>query len=97
MGSHEVGRGYLPPKMPTQGELCWLPINIAVSNDLHQAPVCYYTELKDFYTIFIHRGRGWRFQQDGASPHRSLSTQAFLKRRKLTPLNRGFCPPPHVA
>ena len=41
----------------------------------------------------LHRGGGWKFQQDGASPHRALTTQAWLRRNKIPLLNRGFWPP----
>ena len=40
-----------------------------------------------------HRGAGWRYQQDGAPVHRSLSTQGWLKRNRVRLLNRGFWPP----
>ena len=39
------------------------------------------------------RSTGWKFQQDGAPVHRSLSTQAYLRRRHIRLLNSGFWPP----
>jgi hypothetical protein len=45
-----------------------------------------------FAPFVSHRGAGWRFQQDGASPHRALTTQAWLRRHKVPLLNRGFWP-----
>ena len=41
----------------------------------------------------VRRGKGWKFQQDGAPPHRSLSTQAFITRKKVIKFNAGFWPP----
>ena len=42
--------------------------------------------------FFSLRGANWRFQQDGASVHRSMTTQAFLRRKRIRLFNGGFWP-----
>jgi hypothetical protein len=42
---------------------------------------------------FVSRSTGWRFQQDGASVHRAMTTQAYLARSRVRLLNNGFWPP----
>ena len=43
--------------------------------------------------FLLCRSSGWRFQQDGASVHRALTTQAYLTHHRVRLLNRGFWPP----
>ena len=40
--------------------------------------------------VHVFRGRGWRFQQDGASVHRARTTQVWFKREAL-PCGEYFC------
>ena len=57
-------------------------------------PRCVATYFNSISLMFLfHSGSGWRFRQDGASPHRALTTQAWLNRNKVSRFNAGFWPP----
>ena len=50
-------------------------------------------KIQHLNAFYCFRVSGWRFQHDGAPPHRALTTQAWLRRHKVRVLNGGFWPP----
>jgi transposase len=57
-------------------------------------PRCVFNIPPAVFNLFpLHRGGRWKNQQDGASPHRALTTKAWLRRNNIRLLNRGFWPP----
>ena len=78
-----------PPKLNAAGYQ-----DILASAKPFIATRCDSDTLKRLFTSFSYlRARGWRFQQDGAPPHRALTTQAWLRRNRIRLLNSGFWPP----